>query len=111
MEPGTSPPVVGFIGFGEAGSTLARGLRSAGIERIFAYDVRAGDGAFGSRIQERAREAQTTIVDSSRKSPSGEFVEATDQCRRQAAFVERGRSLFEAGDLAAYIGSLARAVS
>jgi 3-hydroxyisobutyrate dehydrogenase-like beta-hydroxyacid dehydrogenase len=65
MEHGTSRPVVGFIGFGEAGSTLARGLRSAGIERIFAYDVRSGDGAFGSLIQERAREAQTTIVDSS----------------------------------------------
>ena len=33
-------PVVGFIGFGEAGSTIARGLRSAGIERIFAYDIK-----------------------------------------------------------------------
>src|SRR6266700_1360552 len=31
--------VVGFIGFGEAGSTIARGLRSAGLERIFAYDI------------------------------------------------------------------------
>ena len=32
--------VVGFIGFGEAGSTIARGLKSAGLERIFAYDIR-----------------------------------------------------------------------
>ena len=32
--------VVGFIGFGEAGSTIARGLRSAGLERIFAYDIK-----------------------------------------------------------------------
>jgi 3-hydroxyisobutyrate dehydrogenase-like beta-hydroxyacid dehydrogenase len=61
MEPGTFPPVVGFIGFGEAGSTIARGLRSAGVERIFAYDIKAGDPL----IQERARQAQTTIVDSS----------------------------------------------
>ncbi|HVZ23220.1 MAG TPA: DUF1932 domain-containing protein [Vicinamibacterales bacterium] len=30
---------LGFIGFGEAGSTIARGLRSAGVERIFAYDI------------------------------------------------------------------------
>jgi len=30
---------LGFIGFGEAGSTIARGLRSAGLERIFAYDI------------------------------------------------------------------------
>jgi 3-hydroxyisobutyrate dehydrogenase-like beta-hydroxyacid dehydrogenase len=31
---------IGFIGFGEAGSTIARGLRSAGVERIFAYDIK-----------------------------------------------------------------------
>jgi len=31
---------VGFIGFGEAGSTIARGLTSAGLERIFAYDIK-----------------------------------------------------------------------
>jgi 3-hydroxyisobutyrate dehydrogenase-like beta-hydroxyacid dehydrogenase len=33
-------PSVGFIGFGEAGSTIARGLRSAGVERLFAYDIK-----------------------------------------------------------------------
>ena len=33
-------PVIGFIGFGEAGSTIARGLKSAGLERIFAYDIK-----------------------------------------------------------------------
>jgi 3-hydroxyisobutyrate dehydrogenase-like beta-hydroxyacid dehydrogenase len=32
--------VVGFVGFGEAGSTIARGLRSAGVDRIFAYDIK-----------------------------------------------------------------------
>jgi len=31
---------LGFVGFGEAGSTIARGLRSAGIDRIFAYDIK-----------------------------------------------------------------------
>jgi len=30
---------IGFIGFGEAGSTIARGLKSAGLERLFAYDI------------------------------------------------------------------------
>ena len=33
-------PAIGFIGFGEAGSTIARGLRSAGLDRIFAYDIK-----------------------------------------------------------------------
>jgi 3-hydroxyisobutyrate dehydrogenase-like beta-hydroxyacid dehydrogenase len=32
-------PAIGFVGFGEAGSTIARGLRSAGVGRIFAYDI------------------------------------------------------------------------
>src|SRR5215831_12143920 len=31
---------IGFVGFGEAGSTIARGLRSAGVGRIFAYDIK-----------------------------------------------------------------------
>src|SRR5262249_30233636 len=52
---------VGFIGFGEAGSTIARGLRSAGVDRIFAYDIKAGDPV----ILGHARETQTTLVDSS----------------------------------------------
>ena len=28
---------VGFIGFGEAGSTIAGGLGEAGVDRIFAF--------------------------------------------------------------------------
>jgi len=31
---------LGFVGFGEAGSTIARGLRAAGSGRIFAYDIK-----------------------------------------------------------------------
>ena len=52
---------IGFVGFGEAGSAIARGLRSAGVERIFAYDVKTGDPL----IVNHARESQTTLVDSS----------------------------------------------
>jgi 3-hydroxyisobutyrate dehydrogenase len=31
---------IGFVGYGEAGSTIAKGLRSAGAHRIFAYDIK-----------------------------------------------------------------------
>ena len=55
---------VGFIGFGEAGSTIAAGLRSAGLDRLFAYDIKTHDAAFGPRIAERAAAAQTTLVES-----------------------------------------------
>ena len=33
-------PALGFIGFGEAGSSIARGLHWAGVGRIFAYDIK-----------------------------------------------------------------------
>src|ERR1043166_9825581 len=31
---------IGFVGFGEAGSTIAKGLRSAGVDRLLAYDIK-----------------------------------------------------------------------
>ena len=55
---------LGFIGFGEAGSTIATGLRSAGVDRIVAYDINTNDSTFGPRILERAAEAQATLVES-----------------------------------------------
>jgi len=33
-------PAIGFVGFGEAGSIIASGLRSAGVAGIFAYDIK-----------------------------------------------------------------------
>jgi 3-hydroxyisobutyrate dehydrogenase-like beta-hydroxyacid dehydrogenase len=56
--------IVGFIGFGEAGSTIAGGLASAGVERILAFDVGADDARLGPTIQARAQRTGTTIVDS-----------------------------------------------
>ena len=53
-------PAIGFIGFGEAGSTIAGGLRTAGVERIVAYDI-----SDAPLIRERAARTQTTIVESS----------------------------------------------
>jgi 3-hydroxyisobutyrate dehydrogenase-like beta-hydroxyacid dehydrogenase len=57
---------IGFIGFGEAGSTIAGGLRSAGIDRLFAYDINADAPGFGPRIQQRAAATATTLVTTSK---------------------------------------------
>jgi len=57
-------PSVGFIGFGEAGSTIAGGLKAAGIDRLSAFDIKTVTTDFGPRIRERAAAAQTTLVDS-----------------------------------------------
>jgi 3-hydroxyisobutyrate dehydrogenase-like beta-hydroxyacid dehydrogenase len=53
----STPPRIGFIGFGEAGYHLAKGLRQAGIEQIAAYDLQ--DTA---QIRQRAAETQTCLV-------------------------------------------------
>jgi 3-hydroxyisobutyrate dehydrogenase-like beta-hydroxyacid dehydrogenase len=58
------PPAVGFIGFGEAGSTLAAGLRSAGIEKLAAFDIQTDAPEAGPLIRRRAAESQTVLVDS-----------------------------------------------
>lgn len=60
-----STPAVGFIGFGEAGSTIARGLNSAGIDHLFAYDIQTHAPDVGPTIRGRATRSRTTLVDSS----------------------------------------------
>jgi 3-hydroxyisobutyrate dehydrogenase-like beta-hydroxyacid dehydrogenase len=56
---------VGFVGFGEAGFHIARGLRGAGLGRIYAYDINARAPRLGEKIQKRAEESGTGLLDSS----------------------------------------------
>ena len=53
---------IGFIGFGEAGFTIGRGLRSAGLEGLFAYDIAAGSPDRGPLISRHAEESGATLV-------------------------------------------------
>jgi len=50
---------VGFVGFGEAGYHIAKGLRGAGLAQTFAFDIDNGD-----RIRSRASETRTELTDS-----------------------------------------------
>lgn len=63
----------GLVGYGEIGSTLGRGLRGAGLERVAAYDKFAFDGPYADLIQRRAGEAGVTLV----RSPA-ELAEAAE---------------------------------
>ena len=51
-------PRIGFIGFGEAGSNIAKGLRAAGVEALAAFDIKTDDPL----IRKRAAETGTTLV-------------------------------------------------
>jgi 3-hydroxyisobutyrate dehydrogenase-like beta-hydroxyacid dehydrogenase len=57
---------IGFLGFGEAGFHLARGLRRAGAPPLVAFDIKASDAAAGERIRARAAETGTRLVDTPR---------------------------------------------
>jgi 3-hydroxyisobutyrate dehydrogenase-like beta-hydroxyacid dehydrogenase len=50
---------IGFVGFGEAGFHIAKGLRGAGLAETFAYDIDTGE-----RVRSRARETRTELVES-----------------------------------------------
>jgi len=56
---------IGFIGFGEAGSSIAKGLRSAGVDCLVAFDIKTDAPDAGSQIRQRAQQAQTRMVESS----------------------------------------------
>ena len=53
-----------FLGFGEAASEMARGLKSEGLNDIYAYDVMQTDERFGPAIHERVEKTSITLVDS-----------------------------------------------
>jgi 3-hydroxyisobutyrate dehydrogenase len=55
---------IGFIGFGEAGFTIGRGLRAAGAGQVCAYDIAAGSADRGALIRRRAEEAGVQLVES-----------------------------------------------
>jgi 3-hydroxyisobutyrate dehydrogenase-like beta-hydroxyacid dehydrogenase len=57
-------PAVGFIGFGEAGSTIARGLRAAGIDTLSAFDIKTHTADFGPAIHDRAGDSRTALLES-----------------------------------------------
>jgi 3-hydroxyisobutyrate dehydrogenase-like beta-hydroxyacid dehydrogenase len=57
----TSELRLGFVGFGEAGFHIARGLRGTGLTNIQAFDIHTHTPERGEKIQQRAAEAGITL--------------------------------------------------
>ncbi len=57
---------LGFLGFGEAGFHMGKGLAGAGLAGIVAYDKYADDPKAGALIRQRAAEAGVALVPSVR---------------------------------------------
>jgi 3-hydroxyisobutyrate dehydrogenase-like beta-hydroxyacid dehydrogenase len=62
---------IGFLGFGEAGFHLARGLRRAGAPPLIAFDINVNDEMAGARIRARAAETGTCLMDTPRALAHG----------------------------------------
>ncbi|MEO8099909.1 MAG: DUF1932 domain-containing protein [Acidobacteriota bacterium] len=56
---------LGFVGFGEAGYHLARGLKGAGVAHVCAYDIHTNTPKLGEKIRERAQDAGVALMESS----------------------------------------------
>ena len=54
---------LGFVGFGEAAFHLAKGLREAGVKRTVAFDIHMHTPGLGEKIQARAQETRTALVE------------------------------------------------
>lgn len=53
---------VGFVGLGEAGFHIARGLREAGVPKIVAFDIHRDTPGRGEKIRSRAEAARVALV-------------------------------------------------
>jgi hypothetical protein len=55
---------LGFVGFGEAAYHIAKGLRSAGLAQIYAFDLHTHTPRRGEKIQQRALETDVMLCES-----------------------------------------------
>jgi len=79
---------LGFIGFGEAAFSIARGLSAVGVTSICAYDINSDADGLGTRIRNRAQEAHVRLVDSNAALADNSdvlFSTVTANCAAEAA--------------------------
>jgi 3-hydroxyisobutyrate dehydrogenase-like beta-hydroxyacid dehydrogenase len=75
---------IGFVGFGEAGSHIAKGLKSAGLSRIFAFDIAA------EKVRHRSLDAGVPLVASNRElADSAEIIFSAVTCARAKEAAEQ----------------------
>jgi 3-hydroxyisobutyrate dehydrogenase-like beta-hydroxyacid dehydrogenase len=104
-------PSIGFIGFGEAGSSIAKGLKAAGLQQISAYDINRNSSELGPRIQTRAKETETTLVDTPEAlTSSAGILISTVTCDRAIEAAEQTVRFLESRHIYADLNSVSPAV-
>src|SRR5262245_50513835 len=96
---------LGFIGFGEAGSNIAKGLRSAGLGRIFAFDNDP------QRVSGNAQETGTPLLASNRElADSARIIFSTVTCARAKEAARQTAPFLNPHHIYADLNSVAPAV-
>jgi 3-hydroxyisobutyrate dehydrogenase-like beta-hydroxyacid dehydrogenase len=81
---------IGFVGFGEAAYNIAKGLRQPDIAPVRAYDINAHDQALGDKIQQRAQETGTRLVNTNEElARSSEIILSTVTANQAASAAEQ----------------------
>src|SRR5215831_7751367 len=95
----------GFVGFGEAGSQIAKGLKSAGLSRIFAFDI-APD-----KVGHRAQDVGVPLVSSNRElADSVEILFSTVTCARAKEAAEQTAPFLKAHHIYVDLNSVSPAL-
>ena len=102
---------IGFIGFGEAGFHLARGLRAAGISHIRAYDIQARVPGPGEKIQRRASESEIPLLESNAElAAASDILLSTVTANRAAEAAEQTAPYLESRHIYADLNSVSPAL-
>ena len=105
------PAAIAFIGFGEAGFTIGNGLRAAGLDRLFAYDIAADSPVRGPLIRQRAVTAGATLVPASEElARSANVILSTVTCSAALDAARQMAPWLGAGHLYADLNSVSPAL-
>ena len=104
-------PSIGFVGFGEAGFNIAKGLKSAGIVRIAALDINRDSPELGETIRRRAKEGEIPLADSSRElTAAAEILFSTVTCARSKEAAEQTAPFLQSHHIYADLNSVSPAL-
>src|SRR5262245_34870723 len=96
---------VGFVGFGEAGSNIAKGLKSVGLKRIFAFDIDP------ERVRHNAEETAVPLLGSnSELASSAQIIFCTVTCARAREAAEQTATFLTPRHIYADLNSISPAL-
>jgi 3-hydroxyisobutyrate dehydrogenase-like beta-hydroxyacid dehydrogenase len=102
---------IGFVGFGEAGYHLAKGLKQAGVAHLFAYDLHQHTPERGTKIQQRAAECDVPLLESNEQLAAAcEILLSTVTANRAAEAAQQTAPYLNARHIYADLNSVSPAL-